>query len=314
MIGQWTPVDPKISRVHINGARRQQSAYCKTELEQIKTQCRTVLGPNPTRHDIVNYFYGPCSPLYTVFRDRLDMNHKTFLDFMATNNTLAEGSSTSQLYDTDFPHPDVVGLLAREEFTSLWSQISKEGVPEIASLHATSGLMLWEETEGAVNKSLGKILIEGRSGPIINLLDDDKHHHESHPSKNKHMNVKIMKFVNDNRWGVPGDTLCNVSLLIPINIRFHRRRTTQSQNTQAQLYGSAYGNDPTTPPNLGNILLHVDRGFSFESQQQKTFAPAKLKILCTTARGAHLAFNYGQTPSQNDRRIIFLKVVLAHFE
>ena len=40
---------------------------------------------------------------------------------------------------------------------------------------------------------------------MICLIDDDKFHYESHPTNNKLFNVKIMKHVRDNRWGLVMD-------------------------------------------------------------------------------------------------------------
>jgi hypothetical protein len=164
----------------------------KPERRQVRAQYIRLFGtPNPTRHDIVKYLFGPISPLFTLFRDRLKMDHKTFVDFMATNNTLSEGLSASQLYDMDFP-TDLSGLMGKLEYTASWQKISIESVPESLSMSATSQKLFWEEVEEPVNKLLRALFIEGRSGKMINLVDDDKFHHESQPSKKKIYNIKII--------------------------------------------------------------------------------------------------------------------------
>ena len=111
--------------------------------------------------------------------------------------------------------------------------------------------LFWEEVEETINKLLRALFIEGRSGRIINLIDDDKFHHESRPSKNKQLNVKMVKPVRDNRWGMVQDTLCAPSLLFAVNILTHRRKSKQLDNTKMQLFGSAYGDDPARAPCKG---------------------------------------------------------------
>mmetsp|Transcript_32000 Transcript_32000/g.54586 ORF Transcript_32000/g.54586 Transcript_32000/m.54586 type:complete len:396 (+) Transcript_32000:1149-2336(+) len=230
------------------------------------------------------------------------MNHKEFLDFMSTNNTLAEGQSASQLYDTDFPN-DLTGLMEKLEYTAWWRKISVEGVPDSSTTSVTFQKLFWEEVEETINKLLRALFIEGRSGRIINLIDDDKFHHESRPSNNKQFNVKMIKLVRDNRWGMVQDTNCAPSLLFAVNILTHRRKSKQIDNTKMQLFGSAYGDDPARAPNLSFLHMHMDRGYSFEKQHQEVLAPAQMGITCTTARSSNVPFNYGQTPKPGDKRI-----------
>ncbi len=302
--GTWTPVDPTIVNVSVNGAKHQQREVCKSELEQVKAQCRKVLGTeNPTKLDIVNYFFGANSLLCTLFRRRFGWTIRTFLLFMATNCRLSQdGSSASKLYDNEFK-TDHSHLLDKEEYTKCWNDIAEEGIPSSSSMGATSQTLFWEEVEETVNKMLREIFIVGRSGKMINLIDDDKFHFESHPRNNALFNVKIMKHVRDNRWGMVIDALCTPSLHFPINIRTHRKKSAQLDNTKMQLFGSAYGNDPSVAPDLSNIHLGLDRGYSFENQHTETLIPSKIDITCSAARSKALPFNYGQTPSQNDKRI-----------
>lgn len=303
--GTWTPVDPTIVNLSVNGAKHQQWEDCKSELEQVRAQVRKVLRTeNPTRRDILNYFYGGNSLLCALFRRRFGWSTRTFLLFMATNCRLAANkSSASKLYNNEFPTPEIDHLLEKEEYYKCWKDIAEEGIPTSSSMGATSQTLFWEEVEETVNKMLRELFIVGRSGKMINLIDDDKFHFESHPRFNACFNVKIMKHVRDNRWGMVIDALCTPSLHFPINIRTHRKKSTQLDNTKMQLFGSAYGNDPSIAPDLSNIHLGMDRGYSFENQHTETLIPSKMDITCSAARSKALPFNYGQTPSQNDKRI-----------
>ena len=130
---------------------------------------------------------------------------------MAINCRLAHTkSSAAQLYSSDFPQ-DTSSLMERAEFNKCWREISSEGVPTSTSIGATSQTLFWEEVETEVNKSFRVLFIVGRSGKMKCLTDDDKFHYESHPTNNKLFNVKIMKHVRDNRWGMVMDVLCIAS-------------------------------------------------------------------------------------------------------
>ena len=118
----------------------------------MKAQYKKVLGTNnPTRHDIVNYYYGPRPGLFLLFQRRLRWDHRKLL-FMATNCRPAHTiSSAAQLYSSDFPQ-DTSNLMERAEFNKCWREISSEGVPTSTSIDATSQTLFWEEVETEMNK------------------------------------------------------------------------------------------------------------------------------------------------------------------
>ena len=179
-------------------------------------------------------------------------------------------------------------------------------MPSSTSIGATSQTLFWEEVEVEVNKLLRELFIVGRSGKMICLIDDDKFHYESHPKNNKLFNVKIMKHVRDNRWGMVMDVLCIPGLLFPTNIRTHRKGSKQIDNTKMQLFGSAYGNDPNQVADLSLIHMGVDRGYSFHANHQEVLGPSKCDITCSAARNSSLAFNFGQKASSKDDKRIYL--------
>ena len=81
---------------------------------------------------------------------------------------------------------------------------------------------------------LRRIVIFGRNGDQVYLIDDDKVHYESHNRNHREWNVKILKHVHDNRWGKVIDTLCIPSLLMPANVYTHWRKTKQIDATRKQ--------------------------------------------------------------------------------
>jgi len=159
------------------------------------------------------------------------------------------------------------------------------------STGANAEELFWEQVEDALNKMLHQLVIVGRNGKQIYLIDDDKFHYESHSRNHRHWNIKFIKHVNDNRWGGVIDTLCIPALLMPCNVYTHRRGTTQIDASISQLFGSAFENNPLQCPDLTNIDLQMDRGYSGENQHQTTLAPSKAGVTCTSARAKWVAYN-----------------------
>ncbi|EJK71390.1 hypothetical protein THAOC_07177, partial [Thalassiosira oceanica] len=209
----------------------------------------------------------------------------------------------SQLYDEDYSqtHP-IDHLMEKAEYYACWDEISKQDLPPSSSSGANLQTPFWEAVESTLNQMLRKIVIIGRDGEQLYLLDDDKFHFESHPSKHRHLNLRILKHTRDNRWGMVMDTLCVPALLMPADIRTHRKGAKQVDTTRHQLFGSAFGSDPQTVPDLSGVHIMMDRGYSMEKQHQETLAPSKVDSTCSTARALTLAYNYGQTKKPNDSR------------
>lgn len=135
------------------------------------------------------------------------------------------------------------------------------------------------------------------------LFDDDKLHFESHSRNHREWLMKMIKHERDNRWGGILDTLCIPALLMPCDVHTHRRGEKQVDVTKKQLFGSAFGNNPLQVVNLSDMELHCDRGFSGEGNFQEVLAPSGAGMTVTTQRALWAAYNFGQTPKQNDKRV-----------
>lgn len=155
--GAWTEVSGVLG-CGINLAKQRQWKHCITELDQVKAQCIKVFGKEvPTRHDVVDYFFGVSSALWHVFRDRLGWTHQKFLLFMATNQRMSiYKCSSAELYNPDSPF-DTSDILSKEEYTACWNDISEVGRPSTASAGANTEELFWEQVEHALNKLLRQV-------------------------------------------------------------------------------------------------------------------------------------------------------------
>ena len=269
----------------VNGAKRMHWNYCKKELKQIKQRCYEVFGTkNPTATHIVRYFYGKESPLFNLFQNRLGWNHEKFLLFFATNTRLMSAKSSSAcVYHEESPH-DVKHLMLEEEFLQCWREVCSEGVPKEDEMPGNVSLF-WEEIERTMNKLFRNLVIVGRSGKQLWLIDDDKIHYETKPQTNKVLNIKTLKHVRDNRWGFVLDTLLTQALMMVGDVRMHRRNSKQIDNLKNQVLGSAFGTDPLKVPDLTDMGLMFDRGYSFELSFLDILIPANLDTTCSSQRG-----------------------------
>jgi len=258
--GQWREVADETVSFTVNGAKAKQWSACREELAQIRRQCCILFDTRrPNREDVVNYFHGQESLMFLLFRRRLGWDHRKYLLFVATNDCLSQRNcDASQLYDEDYRQMHSIDhLMEKVEFYACWDEISKQDLPQSSS---SSGANLqtpfWEAVESTLNQMLRKIVITGRDGEQLYHLDDDKFHFESHPSKHRHLNLRILKHTRDNRLGMVMDTLGVPALLMPADIRTHRKGAKQVDTTRHQLFGSAFGNDPQTVPDLSDA--HYD--------------------------------------------------------
>jgi len=155
--GRWTPTND-FGGVGINNAKQRQWKLSAEELRQVKEQCKKVFNTeHPTRNDVVNYFFGDASPLWQVFRDRLNWTHKQFLLFMATNQRMSTcRCSSAELYNPSSPL-DTSDILSKEEYTACWKEICEVGRPSTTSAGANSEELFWEEVETALNKMLRRL-------------------------------------------------------------------------------------------------------------------------------------------------------------
>ena len=236
--GRWNQ-HTDFGGVSVNGAKTRQWKLCIDELNDVREQCKVVFGTqHPTRQHIVKYFYGETSRIWYVFRDRLGWDHKKFLLFMATNCTISICRCSSRELYSGYPF-DTSGIMSKGEYTACWNEICNVGMQPMYT-GANAEELFWEQVEDALNKMLHQLVIVGRNGKQIYLIDDDKFHYESHSRNHRHWNIKFIKHVNDNRWGGVIDTLCIPALLMPCNVYTHRRGTTQIDASIKQLFGSAF--------------------------------------------------------------------------
>ena len=105
--------------------------------------------------------------------------------------------------------------MAESEYYRSWKQISKCGLVTTREESANGEIPLWEEVQTVIARQLRTITIKGRTGPQSFVIDDHKAHCKVNPAKHRNMNIKFIKHVADNRWGMVVDTLvCTTTLLV----------------------------------------------------------------------------------------------------
>ena len=73
------------------------------------------------------------------------------------------------------------------------------------------------------------------------------------PAKHRNVNIKFIKRVADNRWGVVVDTLVCTTTLLVASLQVAINGQKLHDNMRNQIYASTIGRDPFTPPDLVNI-------------------------------------------------------------
>ena len=119
-VDEWKEKYKDLDEIQINGAIRRQWKLGKKEIREILANCRDVLGKDNDalrREDFVLHFYGVNSPIFILFRSRLDWDHRHFLRFMSTSMRLSSNNWTvAKLYDADHPQQDLDSCMEKEEY------------------------------------------------------------------------------------------------------------------------------------------------------------------------------------------------------
>ena len=304
LAGRWT-TNGNFGGVYINKLKIKQWELAQNELNDIKERAKVVWDTrSPTYKHVVEYFFGDKSLIWVVFRNRLRWTHQKFLLFMITNTRLSScRCSTAELFN-DMSAFDTTGVMAKEEFIACWDEICKVGELSSASMTANAEDLFWEQVEDALNTMLKNIVIIGRNGKQIYLIDDDKVHFESHQRNHRHWLVKLLKHVKDNRWGMVLDTLCCPALLMVCNIHTHRKGEKQIDATQQQLFGSAFGNNALRKPDLSETTFFTDRGYTTKKQHVEVVAPTGANHTGTMARAPSAAYHFGKRVEGDKRTFI----------
>jgi len=208
----WTSIGlNNFAGFDVNSSKKKMWNRCKSELRDVGEQCKEAFRTGARRvnkEDIVKYFYGVDSPIWYVFRERLGWTHQKFLLFMTTNCRLSTCADTSAKLYNPLAHYNLDGIMEEEEYIACWRDICNVGKPSTTSSGANAETLFWIEIEEALNKMLKRLVIHDRKGNQVYLIDDDKVHYESHSRNHREWNVRILKHVRDNRWGMVVDTLC----------------------------------------------------------------------------------------------------------
>ena len=199
--GTWEEVHHDLDEIKVNGAIELQWKRGMAEVKQIVRRVKHIIGREDVRRqDLVLYFFGPHSPLASLFYRRLEMQHRDFLKFMITCLRLSANNwNTAKLYDEDHHQLNVDACMERSSFTRVWQTIATCGLPKTREEAANGEIPLWEDVQAKVNMQFRAICIEGRAELQSYVIDDHKLHCEVNPYKNNNLLIKVLKHVLDNR-------------------------------------------------------------------------------------------------------------------
>lgn len=126
------------------------------------------------------------------------------------------------------------------------------------------------------------ITIVGRVGKQSYVVDDHKGQFESEPSKNKHMNVKIIKH---KALGLRRRHLCLHVDVALVSLQLAIKGRKSHANLRNQLFNDAFGDNIDVVPDLANIELHTDRGYFSENSFMAILLLCGCMLTCTCPKG-----------------------------
>ena len=141
------------------------------------------------------------------------------------------------------------------EWNHIWSVLAKDN----SALQCNRD-SVWSRMEQGFDVIAREIFLERNNTPLSLVLDDDKVHCES-SEKSSWSTIQRMKHVVCNRWGLTIHTLASSTTGIIYNIRTQRKEDS-IQDTMKKMLSSLFKKRDSDVPNLRNIFLSVDRGYS----------------------------------------------------
>lgn len=296
------------SLITIDASKDYQWKLAKQEVEHVRANVIDELGVDEfkdvTIELILMHCLGPESPTGLFFRDSLDINKKTYLQFMGTVfYQAAYKVSSTQLFNRKSKLKECT-LMTFAEYKSIWEAMSKlrKLQPNQISTSRRKN-PLWETQERILNELMRSISISGRRGKIAIALDDDKIWLSASNSSSVDLfNLKYTTHVQANRKGIIAHTALSTGVSIPLGIVMERSKDTTAQCFQ-RLLDFLFSQDGST--NLANVAVHSDRGYMIPSLAFDFLLANGGDLVGTVKRMAQCwPFTYKQTLKPSDQRTV----------
>jgi hypothetical protein len=138
--------DVELGNVQVNVGDATESVFeqvCEEE-EFIRMSFKWSLGTeSPELHQLVDYFFGPNSKMYQVFKDNISIDHNQFAKFIKTFcMQSAYKLSARQMFDMH-SYFDMSGLCSQREYQVVWWQLGSACLPRDERASPDSHDTLW---------------------------------------------------------------------------------------------------------------------------------------------------------------------------
>jgi hypothetical protein len=156
-----------------------------------------------------------------LLEEKLGKSHESLRKVIGTYSLAAAYSlSKTQVFSKNsFVKFD--GLTTEKEYQDFWNDVARSGCKEPGNNAYVRGLRpLWMDMQHVLNEMCRKLFIEGFTGFMRVLIDDDKVHYNI--EKGDTQGLKKSQHVRDNRKGFVAHTACYTASGLPIGIEWER--------------------------------------------------------------------------------------------
>ena len=177
-----------------------------------------------TNLDILDLLFGENSAVATILMRELEIDHPTFMKFMATFCLQAAyRTSVTETYGEASALRDKAAM-DEEDYLDIWKKIAKVGEQNKNVSFVGQGRReapLWEMLETGLNEICKSLSITNRKGTISIALDDDKIW-LSQTGKNGEdkSNLNYTTHVRDNRKGIIAHTAVSSGANLPLGMYY----------------------------------------------------------------------------------------------
>ena len=217
--------------ITMDSARDIQWRMAKEEIQHVKQTLKGLLSVENVEElnlrSICLFIIGPNSKVGSFLQEELDLDRKSYLEFLSTYCTQAAyRASFTQLYDKTSLLKEHIKM-TEGDYIKVWRKMAEKKRMAAVQMTRTSRREqpLWETLERIVNEILRGISISGREERLAVALDDDKIWMDiSNTGSTDLFNLKYTTHVKPNRKGIVAHTAVSTSLNIPLGIIFEKQK------------------------------------------------------------------------------------------
>jgi hypothetical protein len=290
----------------IDGARKALWDQAQVEIKFVRGKVKAALGmKDATIRNLWDLILGP---MISLLEEKIGLDKEHLRKVIGTYTLAAAyGLSKTQVFSKN-SFVKVDGLTTEQDYQDFWNSVARCGCKESGKNEYVRGLRpLWMDMQHDLNETCRKLFVEGFSGFMRVLIDDDKMHYNIEKADTQ--GLKKSQHVRDNRKGFVAHTACYTASGLPIGIEWERSGddTTAAATERlirAQLSPMSGQHDL---PMLANTEFCMDRGYCLPSLLFDFLLPSGADILGTMKRSPMFPFTYEQKLTSSDKRQLIEK-------